>query len=141
MSFLFPTYFLYCKFINSRVSLGITVPTAQGYEPCNSTAVKIWVANGHTPQPPRGWSLIWASWWHWQPCHTQMKQHLLNTDSSEGIAIIGLQGFAMQYYFFAKYSCLVLICPRKLTYYLNTVFFFACQAGSMCVCECMFVCI
>lgn len=35
----------------------VTVPTAQGYEPCNSTAVKIWVANGHIPQPPRGCSL------------------------------------------------------------------------------------
>lgn len=46
----------------SRVSLGDTVPTAQGYELCNSTAVKIWVANGHIPQPPRGWSLTWASW-------------------------------------------------------------------------------
>lgn len=45
-------------------SLGVTVPTAQGGDPCDSTTVKFRAANGHIPQPPRDCRLTWISWWH-----------------------------------------------------------------------------
>lgn len=46
----------------------------------------------------------------------------------------------MQFYFLAKYSCLVLICPRELTYYLKAIFFFA-LLGRLCVCMWVCVCV
>lgn len=122
------------------VSSGFTVPTVQGCDPCDSTAVQFSVANAHILQ--RDCRLTWPSWWHFmslQQCsHRQINKNSLSTESAEGIALIGLQGFTIQFYYLAKYNCLLLICPRERTYYLRYIFLFflLCQTDCMCVSVC-----
>lgn len=114
----------------------------QGCDPCDSTAVKFSVANGHILQ--RDCRLTWASRWHFmspQQCsHWQINKNSPSTESAEGIAVMGLQGFTIQFYYLAKYNCLLHICPRERTDYLRYIFlFFFTLPDRLYACERMFL--